>query len=432
MKKINIKVVLEEIILILSSLIVFANANIISNHVGVISWLMFVLSLVYVVMFNRGVIKNKILYIFGFTIVFLMVHSLFSYDIRNSYRLMKFYVFFYIFLFVNHSENSIATFFDVVKKIIIFGAITIVISPMIDNFVLNYFSFFVKANPVRIMGELSENTYSGIFSEKGNAAFLLNIGIALIGSKFLSNDFKNNREKKVNVVEIFILFIALILTNKRALLVFPIIIFGFIYLFIKDKNKILKILKFLFPALILFVILINCFPVMGTVFDRFINDDDNHRSELKMVCVEMNHKRPLFGFGINTYNQYAYDIGFRLNVYGSGDTDGIWRYHAHNIYYQLLGEVGYLGLLIIIFTFVYSIYNTVKVLRECSNKNNKKNIIFSLYVQMLFVIYGFTGNTFYYYQQIAIYFISIKFLLTEIEKNKGENTNEKNRNNYIS
>ena len=48
---------------------------------------------------------------------------------------------------------------------------------------------------------------------------------------------------------LFILLIALILTNKRALLLIPALIYGFIYLIIKEKNKVLKSLKFIIPSI---------------------------------------------------------------------------------------------------------------------------------------------------------------------------------------
>ena len=238
---------------------------------------------------------------------------------------------------------------------------------------------------------------------------MLDIGIGIIIAKYLSN-------KKMNVnifVELLLFVIALILTNKRALLVFPIIIFGIIYMFFKDKNKILKILKIVFIGIVALVILLKVFPVMGSVFDRFINDDDNHRSELKEICLLMHENNSIVGMGLNSYNTYAYNIGFRLPI--AGTKNGVWTYHAHNIYYQLLAECGYIGITLIIFTFCYSIYRTIKLLRECDNTNDRKcHIVLSLYIQLLFVLYGATGNTFYYYQQILIYFIALAIAIREI------------------
>lgn len=418
MRKINIKNLIENIAIILASIVFFANANIFSPYVGIILWAIFCLSILYIVMYNKKEKVNEKMQVWGLAIIYLILNMIFSYNIEKSFELLRIYVFFYTFLTINRSEKSINTFFKYIKNIVLFGALTIIISPMITDFISRFFSFFVKASPIRQMAELQEHTYSGIFSEKANAAFILNVGIAIVGSNLLFKNEKKPKEKKKNIIELIILFVALILTNKRALLVMPVMIFLFIYIFVREKNKMLKILKFLIPSIIGLMILINVFPVMGNVFYRFINDDDNHRSELHAVCIEMNQKKPIFGYGINSYNTYAYDSGFRLHVFGTDDSN-IWKYHAHNIYYQLLGETGYIGLVLIILTFTFYIYQSIVLLRQTTRPESKRILFFSTYIQLLFVLYGYTGNTFYYYQQIAIYFIAISFLITEIkQKNK--------------
>ena len=116
---------------------------------------------------------------------------------------------------------------------------------------------------------------------------------------------------------------------------------------------------------------------------------------------------PLIGQGLGTFNEYNYDLGYR--DYGGT----MWTYEAHNIYYQILGELGIIGLLLIICTFIYAIILTIKLLRENNIRNNKKYrflLYISLYIQLLFLVYGLTGNTFYYWHQLYLYMIAISII----------------------
>ncbi|MGN0246835.1 MAG: O-antigen ligase family protein, partial [Lachnospiraceae bacterium] len=92
----------------------------------------------------------------------------------------------------------------------------------------------------------------------------------------------------------------------------------------------------------------------------------------------------------------VYEKGFRY--YGKK-----WNYQAHNVYFQLLGETGIVG---------FSIYTSMLVLLmkkivyvTCKKKMHWNVTI--LYWSILYVIYSFTGNTFYYPGQVIILFICI-------------------------
>jgi O-antigen ligase len=427
MKKMNIKNLTENLILIICSLIFFANANIITKALKILIYLLFIVTLFYIINFKSKNIKiNKINIKWIIALTYLFFGIFISYNPQETIKMIKFYLLFFPIIFCEISEKKIEGYFEVLKKIIIIGAISIIISLFIDNFILKYFSFFITANPLRVALELGGSTYSGLFSEKGNAAFMLNIGLAIVGADVMSS-------KKINLKKIFeiILFLfTLILTNKRALLIFPVLIFIVIYMFTKDKYKILKLLKYLLIGGIVIFSIIKFSSINLRVFDRLINDDDNHRTELKQNAILMYKEKPIFGMGLNTYNQYSFDIGFRLQLNGATE-NGVWTYHAHNVYYQLLGETGIIGIIIILIALLTPIYHGLMLLRKNKiSDSTKKILIISLYIQILFVIYGYTGNTFYYYQQILIYFIALS--ITNLLINKEGVKNEKNRNTNIS
>ena len=69
-------------------------------------------------------------------------------------------------------------------------------------------------------------------------------------------------------------------------------------------------------------------------------------------------------------------------------------------------------------------------------KKTRNNLLYdantAFYIQMLFVIYGLTGNTLYYPSQLLAYFFAVNTMIYVIDNIKRNEVNEKNKNNYIS
>ena len=108
---------------------------------------------------------------------------------------------------------------------------------------LNYFWFIV--NPTHsgeitrfISNELAVGSYSGFAREKGEAAFIMNVGLAVYYAKYFT-------EKKFKFKDLFfllILFWALILTSKRMLFLCPIMTAAALLLLSNKKGRFAKII----------------------------------------------------------------------------------------------------------------------------------------------------------------------------------------------
>lgn len=424
MKRINLLGLLEKVILIFCVLIFFTNGNILMKFLDIFEYLLLFFSLLYLLL-KKNLKINFIFVLWLIFIIYLFIGIIYSYDTISTLKMLKIYVIFIPLLICEFDKRKMIKMIEVIEVVILIGAISIILSTIIEEMIIRYFSFFVINDPTRILVELRANSYSGLFSEKGNAAFMMNIGIGIIISKLLT--FKKSSEK--NIFKLIILFVALLLTSKRALLVFPVIIFGIIYMLSRNSKKIKNILKITTFGLVTLIILVQLFPILWNVFNRFITEDDNNRTELKEICIEMYDQNNLIGMGFNTYNTYAYDTNFRLYI--TGTKNGVWTYHAHNIYYQILGELGIIGLLFILFVFVITVYESFKILRNYeweknNNQDRKMLLIFSIFIQLLFILYGWTGNTFYYYQQVLIYFLAISIMFSEFNLQKKEEKTNKN------
>ena len=299
-------------------------------------------------------------------------------------------------------------------------SITIFITIINKNFFFTYFSFLLPTgldSYKMYIYELNNNIFSGILFERAFAAFVLNLGIIAIISEY----FSENKISKFKFISLILIIIALCCTGKRMLfLIFVIILFMFVILN-WNKKYLAKYIKLL-PVIILFLISIFAFfPNTTKVFERFsdnsVNTIDTRNNDFWKYTFDMFKSRPIYGYGINSFIPYI--LSFR--------SDSI--YNAHNIYFQLLGETGIIGFLLFLSLEFSNVIFTLNLLKKCNEKSIKTILNFSLAVQILFILYGITGNTLYEFSQITIYLLTIA-INSNIRK---EISYEKeNRNNNIS
>lgn len=397
----------EEIMLILFLLTLFTGRNVISKLKWEIIILYFIIPVLDIICNNKKIIITKIIKKWIIIAIYSILGIIYSYTPKTSIIYIVILVIGSLFLTYKIDIRVFLEFFKIAKILCIVFAISNILSSVIVNFIPKYFSFFViNLKPIYI--ELAGKNYSGLAGEKAVSAFILNIGIGIIYSEVLVN----GKVDKKNIMFLLILFCGLFLTGKRMLTLIPLVLIFAMYICASEKNKIIKLMKMSSVIVAGIAVLLIVFPNITHVVDRFKDSDDNGRKELWNTCIKMYKDSPIFGQGLGTFNNYNYDIGYR-------DYDGKkWTYEAHNIYYQILGELGILGFIIIVGTFIYTIMKAIRLLRteEIFKKKKFKYLLYiSLYIQFLFVIYGITGNTFYYWHQLYIYLIGVSIINTMIE-----------------
>lgn len=245
---------------------------------------------------------------------------------------------------------------------------------------------------------------AGICSEHGFNAFCITVFINIIFVRCITQ----TENRKINISILCIGIIALLMTGKRGLLVANIIAMLIIFIISNFLNK--KILKRLFFILILSCIIlkiISYIPAAQIVFQRFKELDSagnvlNGREVFYEKMFENINKKFMLGTGAKTTQKIT------------GGNDG------HNIYLQMLTELGIFGTGIYITIFINSIMTTIKYLKK--NKKSEHSLI-SLYYQIFFLTYGMTGNPLYNFSILMIYFIMVN-LVTMEDENLGGINNE--------
>jgi hypothetical protein len=198
--------------------------------------------------------------------------------------------------------------------------------------------------------------------------------------------------EKLNLRKIIIavlLFISLVLTNKRAHFVFLYIALIVAYYMVGDKSrKINRIasaigISILFITVLYFLInnvRIGVFIKLRQSLADFENDDDlsASRGVLNSLAIRFFIENPIFGIGWENFGPKV----------GSG-------IHTHNIYLQLLCETGIVGFSVFVSFFVYAFNSAIRNCKLAISQEERTAAGFCLFMQVFFLLYGTTGNPMY-------------------------------------
>lgn len=346
------------------------------------------------------------------TVAYLFISVTYSIDPKNTMELAIVYLCSAVITLADFKLDFYKKAITAMKVVCIVIAFSIIISSFIDDFMIKYFSFII--NPTHnseitrlIHQEIRwSRAYSGFAKEKGEAAFIMNVGIAIYYAKYFS-------EKKFKLSDVFfivILFWALILANKRMLFICPIAVLLFLLIFSTKKGRLIKMLPFIFLALCALLMAIGTIPQISSLFERFANSDSmesmSGRVNIWPFSLEMFGKNPLFGFGIGTFNKYLSSQGVMIN----GET---WSFYGHNIYYEFLGELGIVGCLLLFGALTMIFVKTTTLMRNKDISSLEKYLLtFSFAIQLTCFIYSASGNVLLYKQQIFIWFFAGAITLT--------------------
>lgn len=228
---------------------------------------------------------------------------------------------------------------------------------------------------------------AGICSHYSANALYISIAVIAIGALLLSGNYKS----KGRTQALFIIsFVSLLLTEKRAHLLFSSLVLFILYYKINKRalskifNKLFQIILLFVPALIISLILS---PKIFFVFSRFAEifsgkDFSTGRFGLWKSSIELFLENPLGGIGWQQFMKVA-------DAY----------FNVHNTYLQIACETGIIGLVIFIISISlnYSSANYFMKNRKYENLCNgmKSSVLFSVGVQLFFILYCLTGNCLY-------------------------------------
>lgn len=227
------------------------------------------------------------------------------------------------------------------------------------------------------------------YSQNGTniAIVVLTIGtLALVGR----NSQKVKIEKKLLVLFV-ISMLALLLTTKRAHILFSVATLIITYYLINYKNKSKRTFNLLILAaalLAVFAITLEYVPALTVFTDRFrgLSGEDvglSSRLVLWERAIMEFLRHPLLGIG---WYGFRYVDGLSGNALESASSG------AHNCYIELLCDSGIVGFITFVLIAGMSIRSTVQNFKIAEKIEDKKCLSVSFAIQFFVLLYGFSGN----------------------------------------
>ncbi|TPE68976.1 O-antigen ligase family protein [Halalkalibacterium halodurans] len=295
----------------------------------------------------------------------------------------------------------------------VFYALSVIFSFLFPNLYYRLFLTYLRPNIVeRILQTMEKGLYTGFNSQVAFTAGFIVFAMGVICCSWIVS--KETRFRK-GILLFILLLIGLLLTQKRAHLLFMFFSLSFVYIQYSRfyYQKIKKIFKVAFFS-VLVAVFVMAFAKLANVgqvlflriiqtFEGFMAGEDitSSRTLLYSHAWDIFLQNPLFGIG---WGKFSDTVVGNITVRTEMET--------HNIYLQLLSETGIVGTFFILMPFLLTFLYTIRITRMVSQRKDSYSctwifgVIFSLYIQTFFLLYGLTGNPLYDNSFFVMYLIA--------------------------
>lgn len=234
---------------------------------------------------------------------------------------------------------------------------------------------------------------AGLASSYSANGIYVSIALLSIAAPVISHFGTKHRIQKKEYIWVLLGAAALLLTAKRAHLLFTMSALIISYFALSEGKVENKFVRFIAIGIVLittFVIACYFVPALSNTILRF-TDNGGDISTGRFLFWEYAYKKflqhPWLGIGW---------FGFRFEPIDIKYTAGY--YDAHCIYIQLLCETGIIGFSVVVFAMISTWIDCVKLCkqyrRELSDKWHSA-LVASASIQIFMIIYGSTGNVLY-------------------------------------
>lgn len=271
--------------------------------------------------------------------------------------------------------------------------------------VLATICFFINSNLYEkfillTYGRYQSGTVNGLYGYRAaladhysqNGTYITIVLITLAAILFCTG-MKKKYRNFVLFLFIFVV-IALLLTSKRAHLMFGVATLIVTYYAANPAEKTKRTFKIMIIAtfaLIIGALLVDYIPQLSNTFYRIQNLGRDYESLTRISmwehAIEMFKRHPLIGNG-----WYA----FRYSTFGNSDLTGAIQSGCHNIYLELLSECGIIGIGVFITVAIVSLVSTLKNMIIAENVfKYKRALTMAFAIQVFVLLYGLSGNPIY-------------------------------------
>lgn len=318
------------------------------------------------------------------------------------------------FIWISRYQNSswISKYFSIARSVYLFYAGYTILMYFIPALLEIPIAIFPSgAESLRL--EYNSGCMPGFTNHYSTNGMLLACGLIISGSYYIACE-----NSKLKNILLFVVFtVAILFTGKRAHIIFglaAVFVGYYVYMSDKKKSRLMNSVGILLMGLVAIFIIINYIPALSMVFNRFLEtaeagDVTLGRTKMWAAALKFFKSNAVFGIG---WEQIRHRT--------------IWQLNIHNIYIQLLAETGITGFLFFVSFFIYILVRSIRLLSQMKMNNECENwcqaMVFSVSMQVFFLLYGFTGNPLYdkemyfpYYIACAVY-LCCRYMLSVEEK----------------
>lgn len=339
--------------------------------------------------------------------IFLTINTLQSYDINASKSMLPVFIIGGLFGLFSWREKTVHTYMKMIRVFCLFFAFSILLEVIAPNLILSLSTIVAPGRSAVIQNEISRGIYSGLTGEKAKAAYAMVVGVCVELAFYI---FNNKRIHTKNYLFIAIYVLAAMLTSKRMLCAIIMLEIAIALNLFDFKGKAVKILLGGAVGLIALLIITITIPQTSNIIDRFMGGVGDTSAGGRLMfwnyCIVMFKNKPFIGYGINTFNKaFSDNVGYVFQ--GS-----LWNMYAHSMYYELLGETGIIGIVLFCAIMIFSLVYSIKLYKYGNMTNVWRGLLwFSISMQVLFIVYGYSGNVLYDKAQLFTYLSSISMVI---------------------
>ena len=256
--------------------------------------------------------------------------------------------------------------------------------------------------------------------------FIFHFGSITLAFFISSNLFSNTRHTLINLLFLLLLIVTIFITAERSNFI-TIISFAFLLLIFLSFKNIKLSLSFLGILLILFVLtfeknkdnlslrmtsqIIQNFKLLKYEPGKSYFNKNSHYFTHASVAYQIFEQNKLFGVGIKNFRNFCDNDNFNKDIHPS------WQKvkcstHPHNFYFEILSELGMLGLLLLIIFFLFSFINVFKVYLK--TKNNF--ILINLFIILVYFIPFLPRGSFFTNWNAIIFWTIFGFMYATYKK----------------
>lgn len=337
-------------------------------------------------------------------------------DICNKHFGMPFYIveFFTIIFVLISNDKWNRIFGNVLMLFIIEHVLATWFCFIFKDFYYNNILILFQDFKEELLYQYEHRQIAGITHHYSTNAIYLFLGIVFE----IYNFNYNIKESKINIFSYIILILnigALLLTGKRAQVFLGMLSFIIVFI-INNKGNVFKIIKKhykkLVIAIILIITIIGFIPSFREPFMRLYDGVKNKdmlitRKPMYSLAIDKFKQKPVLGNGWGTYKYFYHDeISQKERNYMD----------THNIYLQLLSEIGIVGFIIFDATMIYFIYIAVKFNKKEKDIVRKRYILMFLTYHIYILLEGMIGNPIYDIPVLIPYGFLLVLFLNQINR----------------